>query len=356
MTMDDLHDTGCTVPEALEELQRGRVVVAVDGEGNHSEAHLIAASDRVSMGTISRMASISGGLMCLAQPQRKLHETKLPETLRNNFILGASFRNDQKNGLESLVPLRTLKYGVLSRPGHAEMIVDLAHLAGLNSSGLLCKVLDCNGHPLRSIFPIAHFARSHCFRMIHVSELVKYRLLSETHVFALPMVPLATHPGAWNCIQFTSEIFDACIVFVSGGTGPLNKAAPLVRIEPVPASAAPLLQDLQGSFRASLDLIQNAGNGIIICVPTREHLLARSASFSQADPFLALWPSAHRRLLLAGICAQILRHFQADSIRIISDRSQRMGDLTSFGVNVRDLVPLSLDVRRYSRQSLHCSL
>ncbi len=338
--MDDLHDTGCTVPEAIEELQRGRVVVAVDGEDHYSEAHLIAASDRVSMGTISRMASISGGLMCLAQPQRKLHETKLPETLRNNFILGASFRNDQKNGLESLVPLRTLKQGVLSRPGHAEMIVDLAHLAGLNSSGLLCKVLDCNGHPLRSIYPITHFARLYRFRMIHVSELVKYRLLSETHVSALPMVPFATHQGTWDCIQFTSEIFDACMVFVSGDNGPLNNATPLVRIEPVPASAAPPLPDFQGSFRASLDLIQNAGNGIIICVPTGEHLLTCSGPFSKEDPFLALWPSAHRRLLLAGICAQILHHFQADSIRIISDRSQGMGALTSFGVKVMDLVPL----------------
>jgi 3,4-dihydroxy 2-butanone 4-phosphate synthase/GTP cyclohydrolase II len=194
----DSSELFCTIPEALEDLRRGRVIMSIDGEEQDSEAHLIAAVDRISIDELQFMASAAGGLMCLALSQGETRRLKLPEALWSRFSLGATFKDRecyksnasgqctgansskcQSGRLHPLVPVRSHKNGVLSRPAHAEVIVDLAQLAGLSQLGFLCKVVRSDGRPLRSAHSLKEFARVHGLRMLKVSELILYRSRTE---------------------------------------------------------------------------------------------------------------------------------------------------------------------------------
>lgn len=197
-TMTDSTELSCTIPEAIEELRRGRVIMSIDGEAEDSEGHLIAAVDGISIDELQFMAAAAGGLMCLALPQNGTRRPMLPAALWNKFSLGARFQDKeccksnvpkqctgansskyQSGRLHPLVPVRSHRNGVLSRPAHAEVIVDLAQLAGLSQSGFLCKVVRADGRPLRSAYSLKEFSRLHGLRMLKVSELVLYRSRTE---------------------------------------------------------------------------------------------------------------------------------------------------------------------------------
>jgi 3,4-dihydroxy 2-butanone 4-phosphate synthase/GTP cyclohydrolase II len=191
-------------------------------------------------------------------------------------------------------------------------------------------------------------ARSHVLRLLSVSQLIEYRIANETHVKPTSVIHLATRYGVFNFSVYVSEVFNSCAV-LSKGEANFEMKAPLVRIEPVSLignTAASLLTYLRDSFDASLNLMNREGNGIVICVPTpqaessEEQSLTASLAYHHDDPFLTLWASPHRRLLLAGLSAQILHHLHAEHIRVISDNPQRLEDLKGFGIDIVEAVPL----------------
>jgi 3,4-dihydroxy 2-butanone 4-phosphate synthase/GTP cyclohydrolase II len=353
----------CTVPEALGELQGRRVLIVVDGENENSEASLVAATDGASLDTLRFMQSNAGGLMCSAHSPYGFQSIKMPKALLEGFSIGASFGNEQskdtcsrelKTGASKvkpcgspsgmrhpLVPLCSRKNGVLSRPGHAEAIVDLARLAALSPSGFLCKILRHGDRPLCCLSSLAKFGHAHGLRMLSVTELVKHRMASETHVRPAAVIHLRTRYGGFRFINFTSDVLECCGALVKGGDEIFELSAPLVRIEPVSSigdACTSLLTYLNDSFDAALNLMYHKGNGIVVCVPTpqlandEDRFLSASLPFFQDDPFLTLGDSAHHRLMSAGICAQILHHLHADQICVISDKPQRLADLNVFGI------------------------
>ncbi|HVJ05604.1 MAG TPA: 3,4-dihydroxy-2-butanone-4-phosphate synthase [Candidatus Saccharimonadales bacterium] len=358
----------CTVPEALDELRCGRVLIVIDDETHSSEAHVVAALDNASVKTLRFMESVAGGRMYLAQTQKaQPRKIQLPKELKKEFELSASFSDEQRGKPTArgrladdmkhrIVPLRTRKHGVLARPGYAEAFVDLMRLAGLSPSGFICNVLHDNGTPLRSMTAIREFARLHGLRLFGISRLIEYRIANETLVRPTAAIHLETRYGAFNFTNYVSEVFNSCAV-LSNGEKDFEAKAPLVRIEPVSLignTAAPLLTYLRGSFDESLNLISREGSGIVICVPTpqsansEEHPLADSLA-NHDDPFLTLWASPHRRLLLAGFSAQILHCLHAERIRVISDHPQRLEDLKEFGIDIVEGVPLGGRSGRYKR-------
>jgi len=370
--MDERSNLICTVPEALDELRCGRMLIVIDDEAHSTEAHLVTALDNASLKTLHFMESVAGGRMYLAQTQKaQPRKIQLPKAIRKEFEMSASFSDKQRskpttrgrlvgiNGAKPtsacgdkkhrIVPLRTRKHGVLTRPGYAEAIVDLTRLAGLSPSGFICNVLHDDGNPLLSTAAIMEFARLHGLKVFSVCQLIEYRIVNETHVKPRSVIHLATRYGVFTFAVYVSEVFDSCAV-LSKGEGSFEANAPLVRIEPVSLignTAASLLTYLRDSFDASLNLMNREGNGIIICVPTpqvaniEERSLTSSLAFHCEDPFLTLWASPHRRLLLAGHSAQILHHLQAVHVRVISDNPRRLEDLKGFGIDIVEAVPLS---------------
>jgi 3,4-dihydroxy-2-butanone 4-phosphate synthase/GTP cyclohydrolase II len=209
-----------SIEVALRELRAGRVIVVVDDEDRENEGDLIMAAEKITPAAINFMATYGRGLVCLAMTGERLDELKLsPMAADNTALCGTDFTVsidakghgvttgvsaidraetiraaiDARNGPEDFArpghvfPLRCRPGGVLERRGHTEAAVDLARLAGLHSSGVICEILKDDGTMAR-VPDLVHFCKMHELKMITVEDLTRYRL-------AFRRVPVLTRKG-----------------------------------------------------------------------------------------------------------------------------------------------------------------
>jgi 3,4-dihydroxy-2-butanone 4-phosphate synthase/GTP cyclohydrolase II len=197
-----------SIEEAFLELAAGRIIVVVDDEDRENEGDLLMAAEMVTPEAINFMATHGRGLICLAMTGERLDELKLaPMTLENTALCGTGFAvsidvkgrgvttgisaYDRAQTIRAAVdvgsrpedfarpghvfPLRCRAGGILERRGHTEAAVDLARLAGLHSSGVICEILQDDGTMAR-LPELVRFCMMHELRMITVAELERYRL------------------------------------------------------------------------------------------------------------------------------------------------------------------------------------
>jgi len=196
------------VEEAFRELAAGRIIVVVDDEDRENEGDLLMAAEMVTPEAINFMATHGRGLIWLAMTGERLDELRLaPMTLENTALCGTGFAvsidvkgrgvttgisaYDRAQTIQAAVdvrshpedfarpghvfPLRCRAGGVLERRGHTEAAVDLARLAGLHPSGVICEILKDDGTMAR-LPDLARFCMMHELKMITVAELERYRL------------------------------------------------------------------------------------------------------------------------------------------------------------------------------------
>lgn len=196
------------VEAAIEELRAGRMIVVIDDDDREDEGDLMMAAAKVTPEAINFMAKHGRGLVCLAMTGERLDKLDLCQMVsRNTASLGTAFTVsidaagfgvtsgisafDRSQTIRVAIdsstkphhlarpghvfPLRARSGGVLERPGHTEAAVDLAHLAGLHPSGVICEIMNDDGTMSRSR-DLARFCSKHDLKMITVEDLVTYRL------------------------------------------------------------------------------------------------------------------------------------------------------------------------------------
>jgi 3,4-dihydroxy 2-butanone 4-phosphate synthase/GTP cyclohydrolase II len=199
--------TYTAVCEAIAELQAGRMIVVVDDEDRENEGDVIIAAEKVTPEAINFMATHARGLICLALRGERADALELNQMVPLYSALGGTAFTvsiDAKGrgvttGISAydrcqtilaaidpctrpqdlarpghVFPLRARRGGVLERRGHTEAAVDLAHLAGLNPSGVICEVLNHDGTMAR-LPDLTRFCAKHDLKMISVTELARYR-------------------------------------------------------------------------------------------------------------------------------------------------------------------------------------
>jgi 3,4-dihydroxy-2-butanone 4-phosphate synthase/GTP cyclohydrolase II len=196
------------VDEAVRELRAGRMIVVVDDEDRENEGDLTMAAEMVTPEAINFMAMHGRGLICLAMTGERIEELELaPMTPDNSALAGTAFTvsidanspgmttgisaRDRAQTIKAAIdessgpgdfarpghifPLRARAGGVLERRGQTEAAVDLARLAGLHPSGIICEIINDDGTMAR-IADLTRFCRKHQLVMITVSELARYRM------------------------------------------------------------------------------------------------------------------------------------------------------------------------------------
>src|ERR1700716_2850538 len=195
-----------TVEQAIDEIREGRMVVVVDDEDRENEGDLTIAAQFATPEAINFMATHARGLICLCLTEERADELGLrPMTDHNETPLGTAFtvsveaREGVTTGISAadrshtvqvaisadstahdlvqpghVFPLRAKPGGVLERIGQTEAAVDLARLAGLNQSGVICEIMNEDGTMARVDDLIPYCAR-HGLKMITVADLVEYR-------------------------------------------------------------------------------------------------------------------------------------------------------------------------------------
>ena len=194
-----------SIEEIIEEARNGRMFILVDDPDRENEGDLIIPAQMITPEAINFMSKFGRGLICLAMTKRRINELSLPlmnpSNQKNDLTaftisieakegittgISAADRahtisvaiNDNKNDLISpghVFPLMAWDGGVLERAGHTEAAVDIAKLAGLNPSGVICEIMSEDGSMAR-LPELFDFAKKYKLKIGTVSDLIKFRL------------------------------------------------------------------------------------------------------------------------------------------------------------------------------------
>jgi 3,4-dihydroxy 2-butanone 4-phosphate synthase / GTP cyclohydrolase II len=225
------------VPGALAEIRAGRMLVVVDDEDRENEGDLTLAAEHVTPEAINFMAKHGRGLICLTLTEERADYLRLfPMTQQNSSRFGTAFtetieaREGVTTGISAadrahtirtaidpastfsdlarpghIFPLRARKGGVLVRAGQTEASVDLARMAGLNPSGVICEIMRDDGEMAR-IPDLIPFCREHGLKILTVAELIRYRLRHERYIVRVGETRIQTRHGEFRMIAYESEV------------------------------------------------------------------------------------------------------------------------------------------------------
>ncbi len=225
------------VPGALAEIRAGRIVVVVDDEDRENEGDLTLAAEHVTPEAINFMARYGRGLICLTLTEDRADHLRLfPMTQQNSSRFGTAFtetieaREGVTTGISAadrahtirtaispgstfsdlarpghIFPLRARKGGVLVRAGQTEASVDLARMAGLNPSGVICEIMRDDGEMAR-IPDLIPFCKEHGLRILTVAELIRHRLRHERYIVRVGETRIQTRHGEFRMIAYESEV------------------------------------------------------------------------------------------------------------------------------------------------------
>jgi 3,4-dihydroxy 2-butanone 4-phosphate synthase/GTP cyclohydrolase II len=225
------------VPGAVAEIRSGRMVVVVDDEDRENEGDLTLAAEFVTPEAINFMARFGRGLICLTLTEERADYLRLfPMTQQNSSRFGTAFTEtiearegvttgisaaDRSHTIKTAIdarstaadlarpghifPLRARRGGVLVRAGQTEASVDLARLAGLNPSGVICEIMRDDGEMAR-IPDLIPFCKEHGLRILTVAELIRYRLRHERTIARAGESRIQTRYGAFRMIAYESQV------------------------------------------------------------------------------------------------------------------------------------------------------
>ena len=225
------------VPGAVGEIRSGRMVVVVDDEDRENEGDLTLAAEHVTPEAINFMARFGRGLICLTLTEERADYLRLfPMTQQNSSRFGTAFtetieaREGVTTGISAadrahtirtaidpgttfsdlarpghVFPLRARRGGVLVRAGQTEASVDLARLAGLNPSGVICEIMRDDGEMAR-IPDLIPFCKEHGLLILTVAELIRYRLRNERYIVRAGESRIQTKYGEFRMIAYESEV------------------------------------------------------------------------------------------------------------------------------------------------------
>src|ERR1700757_3791736 len=226
-----------SVPLAIEEIRRGRMIVVVDDEDRENEGDLTLAAEKVTPEAINFMAKYGRGLVCLAMTEERLEHLRIgPMTAENTSNYGTAFCEaiDARDGVSTgisafdrartiqvaidpatrpsdlarpghVFPLRARKGGVLVRAGQTEASVDLARMAGLVPAGLIFEGMRDDGTMAR-VADLIEFCNLHAIKMLTVADLIRYRMQHERYVHRVGEALVDTRCGEFRVIAYESEV------------------------------------------------------------------------------------------------------------------------------------------------------
>jgi 3,4-dihydroxy 2-butanone 4-phosphate synthase/GTP cyclohydrolase II len=285
------------VEVAIEDVRNGRLVILVDDEDRENEGDLVLAAQRVSADAINFMATHGRGLICLALTEARVHALQLPMmATRNTSPYGTAFTVsiearegvstgisaadrartieiaiDPSRGANDLVtpghvfPLRARDGGVLVRTGQTEGSVDLARMAGLDPSGVICEIMNEDGTMAR-LPDLEKFAARHRLHIVTVADLVRHRLRTERLVTCELEAPIGTPAhGEWQSRIYRSTDGGLHMALWKGDVG--SGAPVLARVQTACAPADVFRvasSDSAAQVEAAMTAIATEGRGVLL--------------------------------------------------------------------------------------------
>jgi 3,4-dihydroxy 2-butanone 4-phosphate synthase / GTP cyclohydrolase II len=376
------HPPFCEVPAALEEMRAGRMVVVVDDEDRENEGDLTMAAEKVTPEAINFMARFGRGLICLSLTEERCDYLRLaPMTNANESPFGTAFtesieaREGVTTGISAadrartirvavdpasrasdlvrpghIFPLRARSGGVLVRAGQTEASVDLARIAGLNPSGVICEIMSDDGTMAR-VPELVEFCRQYNLKMITTAEVIRYRMATEHLVERQGEALVPTRYGEFRMIAYRSELDGhSHVAMVRGDLDAPDAPPALVRMH-----THCLAGDVFGAtwcecgsvLDQSLRRIAEEGRGAVIYLHqntlgfTVEQFQGKPTLHFHMDRALPTLPENVRtRQRDVGIGAQILADLNLRRIRLLTNHPRRVAALEGFDIEIVEHIPV----------------
>jgi len=367
----------CSIEEALEEIRQGRFLAVADDEGRENEGDLICAAELITPAMINFMVTEARGWVCLALTPERARQMNLPMMVENNtesqqtaftVTVDADTRFGVTTGISAADRATTIKVavdpnskptdlrrpghispliaktgGVLQRAGHTEAAVDLARLAGMNPSGVICEILNADGTMAR-VPNLVEFCKKHNIKLINIAQLIAYRLHRERFVVREAIAEFPSAYGQFKLYAYRNVLDgQEHVAFVKGDVE--NQKDVLIRVHSECLTGdvfASLRCDCGPQLEAAMAMIAKEEYGVLVYLRQEGRgigLLNKIKAYSiqdtgmdtvQANEMLGFKPD----LRDYGVGAQILCDLGLTSVRIITNNPRKIVGLEGYGLVV----------------------
>jgi 3,4-dihydroxy 2-butanone 4-phosphate synthase / GTP cyclohydrolase II len=390
------------IPEILEELKAGKMIVLVDDEDRENEGDLVVAADQCTPQAINFMVKHARGVVCLSLTEERCDKLRLhPQTDMNTAQLGTAFTvtvdahkrfgvgtgvsaKDRATTIQVAIaedaqpqdlnrpghinPLRARDGGVLVRSGQTEGSVDLARMAGLKPAAVICEIMRDDGEMMRRP-ELEEFCAQHNLKMCTIADLISYRLKREQFVRRIESINLPTRWGTFRLHAYQSVIdTQPHLALCFGGVGELGAdGKAIVQEDPVlvRVHSECLTGDVFGSGKcdcgdqldAAMRIIEKAGRGVLVYLRQEGRgigLANKLHAYALQEKGLDT-VEANQRLGLPvdkrdyGIGSQILRDLGLNRIRIMTNNPKKIYGIEGYGLQVVEEVPIRIEPGEHNR-------
>lgn len=368
--MTSSHRPLATIPQALDAIRAGRMVIVVDDEQRENEGDFCMAAQFATAETINFMAKHGRGLICVSAPVERLQELDLPPMVSGNtsyhttnFTISVD-AVDAGTGISAADRARTIRVfvdpaakpsdllrpghifplgardgGVLVRAGHTEAVVDLCRLAGVAPVGVICEILNEDGSMAR-LPDLREVSARFEMPVVAIRDLIAWRLENELLVKRVETASLTNDQGEWRVHLYENRMNgEEHIALVFGDPLRDQEHGTLVRVHRV-SFLADALGALQGGgaglLHGALARIAAEGAGVLVCMMTEGHRGGLRDAIAHLSEPPRDEPEGRPPMDIReyGIGAQILRDLGLHRIRILTNHPRKIVGIRGYGLEV----------------------
>lgn len=381
-----------TIPEAIEAIKRGEIIIVVDDEDRENEGDFIAAAEKMTPEMVNFMATHGRGLMCAPLTEERCNELDLqlmvgrntathetPFTVSVDLIgdgctTGIS-ASDRAKTIQALVnpntkpsdlgrpghifPLKAKNRGVIRRAGHTEAAVDLARLAGLAPAGVLIEIMNEDGTMARlpDLFVIAQRFN---MKLISIESLIEYILQEESLIERGEEVNMPTQFGSFKAIPFRQKSNGMEHIALIKGSWSKEEAI-MVRMH-----SSCMTGDIFGSKRCecgdqlhkSMEMIEQEGKGVIVYMMQEGRgigLMNKIAAYKLQEQGLdTVEANIHLGFKADerdyGVGAQILRSLGVSKMKLLTNNPIKRAGIEGYGLEVTENIGIEIEPNDHNRK------